>query len=121
MKYLIVSQLKGHLNEGVRTDLALFHVSLPKGIVCQAKEVDIFDLLFGEGKSCLDTRHSLQQVEERGKKLNTVFFFFYYPNKQQTNNKQTNKQKQAISDFLLYSDLSPVGVYPTLDVGVLEE
>ena len=38
--------------------------------------------------------------------------YFYYPNKQQTN-KQTNKQ--AISD------LSPVGVYPTLDVGVLEE
>ena len=115
MKYLIVSQLKGHLNEGVRTDLALFHVSLPKGIVCQAKEVDIFDLLFGEGKSCLDTRHSLQQVEERGKKLNTVFFFLLY--------KQTNKQtnEQAISDFSLYSDLSPVGVYPTLDVGVLEE
>ena len=41
--------------------------------------------------------------------MNTVFLL----SKQTTTNKQTNKQ--AISD------LSPVGVYPTLDVGVLEE
>ena len=90
MQYLIVCQLKGHLNEGVRADLTLLHVSLPKCVMCQTNEINIIDLLLGEGKGRLDTRHSLQQVWSEEKTVNTVFFTC-----------QTNKQKTSYSAVLV--------------------
>ena len=96
MQYLIVCQLKGHLNEGIRADLTLLHVSLPKCVMRQTNEIDIIDLLLGEGKGRLNTRHSLQQVWSEEQTVNAVFLLAKQTNKK-TNKQTTNKQ--TISDF----------------------
>ena len=56
---LVVSQLNGHLYEGIRADLTLLDVSLPKVPVLENVEVYIVNLLTGKAESCLNTRHSL--------------------------------------------------------------
>ena len=62
---LVVSQLNGHLYEGVRTNLTLLNVSLPKVPVLENVKVYIVNLFTGKTESCLNTRHSLGWGKEK--------------------------------------------------------